>query len=424
MVKRSLLSMAASMLLISSLQAQSLVYDALLNVGTYKVTGSFGPYDFAPTGDNNPFDWAFTTTQGSVYQLQGKAPSDDDVFGWKPVTIDAPEAAWLMFPISDTDGDGKATFDWVMVQPQDNGAVYKLAGVKDGSFAYSDKINIPYIIDGDHVIFSNESQTTETADNFKFTTDYLNAKTLTFLAYDDHGTGNYRWRYIDYTFNETTVTLSADASDDEEAFSMSIPYEITDDGKISYALSHHEDEEPESRTITAFTQEQKYFKVCEVRPGDACDDIKQLLFLNHSDAIAFMNERNAQTLSKELLSNQEWYQVALGHHEQFCEMKLSLQEDGTGTLFYTDDDDKKVSAALNYTISNAKELTMSIPEMNKEDTMTFITQESNGVLNWMGSSSDNDKDKMIIKWFKNIDDVTTFLISQGNKNPQECTKWF
>jgi len=81
MIKKLLLSTSVSLLLTSSLQAESIVYDELMSVGTYNVMGSFGSYDFAPKGDNGAFDWAFTTTTGAVYQLQGKEPTPTDVFG-------------------------------------------------------------------------------------------------------------------------------------------------------------------------------------------------------------------------------------------------------------------------------------------------------------------------------------------------------
>jgi hypothetical protein len=119
----------------------------LLTQKQLKVSGAFAPYDFA--GVSSAFDWTFTTSSGTVYQLQGKAPIQSDVFGWKEVNVTPGTTQWYMSYLGDWDGDGKTKFDWVLVGNGTN-AVYKLAGVADnGNFAYSSKIDLPYRVSSD-----------------------------------------------------------------------------------------------------------------------------------------------------------------------------------------------------------------------------------------------------------------------------------
>jgi hypothetical protein len=141
----------------SALPAYDSTEDALLSK-VHAITGTFGAYDFAPKNDKGPFDWAFTTTKGQSYQLQGKAPTDNDVFGWLNTSIVAPAPLWSMFPV-DIDEDGKLEkFEWILVQPKNNGAVYKLDDVSSaGTFKYSDKILLDYTVSGNNVTFSSDT---------------------------------------------------------------------------------------------------------------------------------------------------------------------------------------------------------------------------------------------------------------------------
>ncbi|MEA2110802.1 MAG: imelysin family protein [Campylobacterota bacterium] len=112
---------------------------------SYSLAGTFGTHDFE--GKESAFDWAFTASNGQSYQLQGKAPSKNDVFGWKEVSITAPTPAWYMFSLgSDVDGDGSKKFDWMLLSTDmDNKAAYKLKGEKsNGTFDYSAKIDVDY----------------------------------------------------------------------------------------------------------------------------------------------------------------------------------------------------------------------------------------------------------------------------------------
>ncbi len=127
---------------------------------SFNTQGIFAQYDFKPIGDNDPFDWAFTvTSSGKSYRLQGKEPTDSDVFGWEEVNIVVPTAQWYMFFLGeDVDGDGSTKFDWVLVSST-NQAVYKLAGVQpNGTFAYSDKIEIDVSISDSKIVFSANAE--------------------------------------------------------------------------------------------------------------------------------------------------------------------------------------------------------------------------------------------------------------------------
>ncbi len=134
------------------LSRKSTLEDILEEHEVYTIDGTFGEYDF----ENVPsyFDWVYQAADGRIFQLQGKQPSDHDVFGWREVTNVTLQPKWKMFALgSDVDGDGTTKFDWVLVGVHTD-AVYKLKGVTPkGTFEYSDKINIRYIVREDKVYF-------------------------------------------------------------------------------------------------------------------------------------------------------------------------------------------------------------------------------------------------------------------------------
>jgi fibronectin type 3 domain-containing protein len=134
---------------------EKVVADALIAKGNYNIDGTFGRHDFENAVGS--FDWAFTTSSGSSYQLQGNAPTINDVFGWKSADIPTPTPAWYMFPMgSDVDGDGSQKFDWILVSTDSNNKqVYKLGGVSGtGNFVYSNKINVDYTVSGNSIAFT------------------------------------------------------------------------------------------------------------------------------------------------------------------------------------------------------------------------------------------------------------------------------
>ena len=128
---------------------------ALIAQGSYEIDGTFGEHDFE--GVINAFDWAFTTNGGTSFQLQGKAATANDVFGWKIADIPTPTAVWYMFPLgSDVDEDGSLKFDWGLAYTNMNDKqVYKLSGVSaSGNFEYSDQIDVDYTVSGDTILFT------------------------------------------------------------------------------------------------------------------------------------------------------------------------------------------------------------------------------------------------------------------------------
>ncbi len=138
-------------------QREAVNYEAFLSGKTYNIAGSFSGHDFA--GVDKAFDWVFSTTSGLNFQLQGKAPSPTDAFGWKQVNnINNLSPAWYMFPLgSDVDGDNSEAFDWIFISASSNSGSksYKLAGVEaNGTFKYSTPINLNYTINGNRVTFS------------------------------------------------------------------------------------------------------------------------------------------------------------------------------------------------------------------------------------------------------------------------------
>ena len=137
---------------------ESIVEDALIKDKTYTISGIFGQHDFAKASD--AFDWAFTTNEGISYQLQGEDPSQNDVFGWKAVSIATPIPKWYMFKLhGDVDGDGSKKFDWILASTDlNNKALYKLAGVDvDGKFKYSSKLNLNYSINDVEITIKSTS---------------------------------------------------------------------------------------------------------------------------------------------------------------------------------------------------------------------------------------------------------------------------
>ncbi len=151
-MKKIILSVALLATGVTSSYAMSVADEAkyaLIDTANHTVAGTFGAYDFAPKGDKNKFDWAFTTASGDIYQLRGGEASATDVFGWAkaPTGTVAPEPAWYMFQV-DVDGDGMGKFDWVLLAANGKSA-YKLDGVADdGGFAYAGPIDIDYKIVG------------------------------------------------------------------------------------------------------------------------------------------------------------------------------------------------------------------------------------------------------------------------------------
>jgi len=126
----------------------TMVKNALLAQRVYEISGVFGKYDFENTDDN--YDWAFTTSENISYQLQGNSQIENDVFGWKEVSITVVKPSWYMiFLDRDVDQDQSLMFDWVLVN-MDYSLVYKLKGVtSEGNFLYSEKIDVPYKISPD-----------------------------------------------------------------------------------------------------------------------------------------------------------------------------------------------------------------------------------------------------------------------------------
>ncbi len=119
----------------------------MLGTKSYAPSGVFYQHDFEPIGSSGAFDWAFRTPGGDDYQLQGELPTDDNLFGWKKVdTIENISPEWFMIRVGDTDGDGLAKFDWVMLSTDiENKAIYKLEGVaENGTFDYSNKMLLNY----------------------------------------------------------------------------------------------------------------------------------------------------------------------------------------------------------------------------------------------------------------------------------------
>ncbi len=127
--------------------------DALLKKTSHILMGTFGEHDFAPLGDNGAFDWAFTTSGGRNYQLQGIEPTPKSAFGWLDAEIPAPTPAWYMFSI-DIDGDFTiGPFEWVLLSANSkNKAAYRLKGATpSGNFDYSNPIEIDYKVDGNMI---------------------------------------------------------------------------------------------------------------------------------------------------------------------------------------------------------------------------------------------------------------------------------
>ncbi len=152
MKKNIILAFVCIGLTLGTVHAATTVEDALMQKTDYTIVGTFAPYDFEPKGDNSPFDWAFTMlSNGKSYQLQGVAPTPQSAFGWKEVNIAPPSPQWYMFQLDgDIDGDGTKKFDWILSSTNPNNmSSYKLAGVADnGTFQYSDKLNIDYKVEG------------------------------------------------------------------------------------------------------------------------------------------------------------------------------------------------------------------------------------------------------------------------------------
>ncbi len=132
----------------------STLYDALAN-GEFSITGKYSMYDFDGDGQD-AFDWAFETSEGLIYRLQGEAPTSANVFGWKLVHITPTKPLFIMSYLGDYDHDGDSRFDWIVVDLKSK-AVYKLEGVnKEGNFEYSDRIEMNPILSDNSLRFETK----------------------------------------------------------------------------------------------------------------------------------------------------------------------------------------------------------------------------------------------------------------------------
>ncbi len=150
-MKYILMTILIALLGSSYIHAATPTEDALLNNTDYTLAGTFGPHDFPPLNDNDPFDWAFTTASGEVFQLKGTALTADNPFGWKRVNVTPPTPTWYMFQLhEDVDGDGSLRYDWVLLSANmQHKSAYKLTGVTaTGNFAYSQPLSIDYTLNG------------------------------------------------------------------------------------------------------------------------------------------------------------------------------------------------------------------------------------------------------------------------------------
>ncbi len=148
-MKKILLSTIILIFGLNNANAATVIEDTLMNEINYELAGTFGQHDFAPLNDNDPFDWAFTTANGTVYQLKGEALTEANPFGWLKVDVAVPTPIWYMFQLNgDVDGDGTTKYDWVLLRADmQNKAVYKLEGVtNEGNFKYSNKLYVDYNI--------------------------------------------------------------------------------------------------------------------------------------------------------------------------------------------------------------------------------------------------------------------------------------
>lgn len=210
-----------------------------LSARTYTVAGTFGQYDFPEA--QQAFDWAFTSPDGAVYQLQGIPPTDESVFGWKSVNIPSPVPAWYMLYLeSDVDGDGTTKFDWVLVDTAGQ-AVYKLAGVTAaGTFAYSDPIAITATLAGDkkQIVFadlsnSSASSSSSASGNGELNFDTAGTYDLSHYFFPP-SSRSMSYNYAEYSNYSGTMSFGAPESSGETTYyfnvSGSTVFETSSDG--------------------------------------------------------------------------------------------------------------------------------------------------------------------------------------------------
>jgi len=137
MINRNLSLITANILLAGSLSAVEL-NTHLESTKTYDINGTFASYDFAEA--EAAFDWAFVMANGTAFQLQGIAPTETSVFGWKAVDVNPTitSSSWNMIYLEDWDQDGDTKFDWVLIKNElETSLIYKLGGANEnGNFIY------------------------------------------------------------------------------------------------------------------------------------------------------------------------------------------------------------------------------------------------------------------------------------------------
>ncbi len=123
---------------------------------SFNLTGTFHPYNFySQDHPKSAFNWVFRTPDGKVYQMMGTAPSQENVFGWKPVYIPhITKPVWDFYYIGDLDRDGDSRFDYILVASEGPSRVYRLLPTPPGSFfEYEDLGYFNYQKDEEKIVF-------------------------------------------------------------------------------------------------------------------------------------------------------------------------------------------------------------------------------------------------------------------------------
>jgi hypothetical protein len=127
----------------------------------------------------------------------------------------------------------------------------------------------------------------DTIKDNKFTTTYLNGKTLYFVqyddfGYDDEGEPGLRWNMAKMVFTTSSFTWQEYNTPDTDEHTFN--YTITDDGKISYVFT---EDSSDTGLISVASVENDYLKVCEE------GDCNTYLFFDEAKASAFRDSHNS-----------------------------------------------------------------------------------------------------------------------------------
>ena len=278
------------------------VENKILNRDFYYITGYFAPYHF---DDDPKSNWTFTFSQrygGGTYQLLGDTSEENikknGIFGWVKRDVHPNPPMFYMVQYENT------PFGWALFDIDNEHYcknVYKLAGQdpKTKSFSYDidgdgqtdtlSDLSCKTYLDKEVVLFFQVPEHS----TFKFTKDWLNGKTLYYVAYTDFGYDEMKWNWAAMKFSNDALVFQEYETQDTSAVTMN--YTVTKNGWIDVNIPQEEDDEEnyDLFILRPIKITNDYVEICSERKCDL-DNPKEYLFFDYQKAKNFVHTKNTE----------------------------------------------------------------------------------------------------------------------------------